>query len=179
MSLTREVPLEKGKAALLIIDVQNYCAKPGQGLLKDEESQKKDKPLIDRVYNTVIPSLQNTLKACRANRGSIEVIYTYIESLTLDGRDQSLDYKITPLFVPKGHPDGKILEEIAPEGDEILIPKTACSVFNSTNIEYVLRNLGNSSICACTQINCSLSSLYVIITCVSDFKQLWHYQKSF
>ena len=35
-----------------------------------------------------------------------------------------------------------MLPGVEPEEDEILIPKTSCSVFNSTNIEYVLRNLG-------------------------------------
>ena len=38
--------------------------------------------------------------ACR--RARIEVIYTVIEALTKDGRDQSLDYKISGLFVPRG-----------------------------------------------------------------------------
>jgi ureidoacrylate peracid hydrolase len=44
--------------------------------------------------------------------------------------------------VPKGSWDAKVLEAIAPEGDEIVLPKTSSSVFISTNIDYVLRNLG-------------------------------------
>ena len=71
-----------------------------------------------------------------------EVLYTVIESLTLDGRDRSLDYKITGFHVPKGSWDGKVLEEVAPEGDEIILPKTSSSVFVSTHIDYILRNLG-------------------------------------
>ena len=40
----------------------------------------------------------------RSARG--EVVYTVIEALTKDGRDASLDYKLSgPLFVPRGHPD--------------------------------------------------------------------------
>lgn len=74
----------------------------------------------------------------------IEVIYTYIESLTKDGRDQSLDYKLSNFLVPKDSPDAKIIDELTPVENDILIPKTSCSVFNSTNIEYVLRNLGES-----------------------------------
>ena len=34
------------------------------------------------------------------------------------------------------------MAELAPEGDEMLFPKTSSSVFISTNIDYVLRNLG-------------------------------------
>ena len=33
-------------------------------------------------------------------------------------------------------------DEIAPGADDIVIPKTSSGVFNSTNIDYVLRNLG-------------------------------------
>ena len=137
---TREIPLEYGKSALLIIDLQKYCAVSGRGLLKDVPLEPH-KYFLDRIYNTVVPSLQNLLAACRKTKG-IDVIYTYIESMTKDGRDQSLDYKITGFNVPKGHPDAEIIDELAPIEDEIMIPKTSCSVFCSTNIEYILRNLG-------------------------------------
>ena len=39
-------------------------------------------------------------------------------------------------------PDAEILPELAPAGDELVFSKTAGSVFCATNIEYVLRNLG-------------------------------------
>ena len=78
--------------------------------------------------------------ACR--QAGIEVIYTTIESLTLDGRDRSLDYKITGFHVAKGAWDGQVIDQIAPQGDEIVLAKTSSSVFISTNIDYVLRNLG-------------------------------------
>ena len=65
-----------------------------------------------------------------------------IEALTRDGRDRGLDYKITGFLVPRGSPDGRVIDQIAPGDDEIVLPKSASSVFNSTNIEYVLRNLG-------------------------------------
>jgi ureidoacrylate peracid hydrolase len=84
--------------------------------------------------------MQRLQAGCRG--AGIEVTYTLIENLTADGRDRSLDYKITGLNVPKGSSGPKVLDAIRPEGDEIIIPKTASSVFNSTNIDYVLRNLG-------------------------------------
>src|SRR5947209_17558683 len=93
---------------------------------------------------TALPNLQRVPAACR--RGGIEVLYTVIESLTRDGRDRSLDYKISGLHVPKGSPDAQVLAEIAPTADEIVIPKTSSSVFISTNIDYVLRNLGVRSL---------------------------------
>ena len=72
----------------------------------------------------------------------IEVIYTTIEAYTLDGRDISLDHKISGLFFPKGSWEARVIDEVGPVGDEIVIPKTASGIFNCTNIEYVLRNLG-------------------------------------
>jgi ureidoacrylate peracid hydrolase len=65
-----------------------------------------------------------------------------VESQTADGRDRSLDYKITGFHVPKGSPDAKMVPELKPTDDEIVFPKTSSSVFISTNIDYVLRNLG-------------------------------------
>jgi ureidoacrylate peracid hydrolase len=35
-----------------------------------------------------------------------------------------------------------MVDELAPTDDEIVFPKTSSSVFISTNIDYVLRNLG-------------------------------------
>ncbi|MBV8913773.1 MAG: cysteine hydrolase, partial [Acetobacteraceae bacterium] len=53
-----------------------------------------------------------------------------------------LDYKISGLNVPRGSWDAKVIDAIGPGPDEIVLPKTSSSVFISTNIDYVLRNLG-------------------------------------
>ena len=70
------------------------------------------------------------------------MIYTVIENLTRDGRDRSLDYKLSDFFIAKGSWEARVLDAIAPGDDEIVIPKTSSSVFNSTNIDYLLRNIG-------------------------------------
>lgn len=61
--------------------------------------------------------------------------------MTRDGRDPSLDYKISDIDVPRGSWEAQVLDEIAPVEDEMIFRKTSSSVFISTNIEYVLRNL--------------------------------------
>jgi len=61
--------------------------------------------------------------------------------MTRDGRDRSLDYKISDIDVPRGSWEAQVLDEIAPVEDEMIFRKTSSSVFISTNIEYVLRNL--------------------------------------
>src|SRR3954463_13894588 len=89
-------------------------------------------------------NMQRLQAACRG--AGIEVLYTVIESLTQDGRDRSLDYKISGIHVPKSARDARVIDEIAPADDEIVIPKTSSSVFISTNIDYVLRNFGVRSL---------------------------------
>ena len=72
----------------------------------------------------------------------MEVMYTVVESLTRDGRDRSLDYKVSGIFAARGSWEAEVIDELRPGDDDIVIPKTSSSVFNSTNIDYVLRNLG-------------------------------------
>lgn len=143
MTLTRNLPLQPGQSALLFIDVQNFAAhRDGaefKGLSKREMDDKYGW-FFDQLDRRVIPNMQAIQQACRG--AGVEVMYTNIEALTLDGRDRSLDYKITGFLVPKGSWDGKVIDQIAPEGDEIVLPKGSSSVFMSTHIDYILRNLG-------------------------------------
>ncbi len=140
---SRDIPIVPERAALLFIDVQNFSCHPdgSEWALMDEEerAQKKD-PFLRQMRDEVLPRMRRLQEACRA--AGIEVMYTTIESLTKDGRDRSLDYKITGFNVPRGSWDGRVVDEIAPGEDEIVLPKSSSSVFVSTNIDYILRNLG-------------------------------------
>ena len=141
--LSREVPIEPAHAALLVIDIQNYTARPDGGEYATMDAAAREARygrFFRELRETVVPNIRRLQDACRA--GGIEVMFTVIESLTKDGRDSSLDYKISRLFVPRGSWDALVLDAIAPAGDEIVLPKTSSSVFISTNIDYVLRNLG-------------------------------------
>src|SRR6202035_1536237 len=82
--------------------------------------------------------------ACRS--GDIEVMYSVIENMTRDGRDRSLDYKISGIDVQRGSWEAHVVDEIAPADDEMIFRKTSSSVFISTNIDYVLRTLGARSL---------------------------------
>jgi len=141
--LTREVSLQPAQSALLFIDVQNFSAHREGGEFEEYSAATFDKKFgwyFDQLDERVIPNMQAIQSACRD--ANIEVMYTVIESLTLDGRDRSLDYKITGFNVPKGSWDGKVIDQIAPQSDEIVLPKSSSSVFISTHIDYILRNLG-------------------------------------
>jgi ureidoacrylate peracid hydrolase len=147
---TREVPLDPRASALLFIDVQNFSVRRDGGEFKDvSDAEIKDKYgyYFGRIASVAIPNMQRLQAAFRA--AGIEILYTTIESLTKDGRDRSLDYKITGFHVPKGSWDGKVIDEIAPADDEIVLPKTSSSVFVSTHIDYLLRNLGVRQLVLC------------------------------
>lgn len=145
--LSRDVPIDATHAALLFVDVQNYNARPDGGEYTEMSATERDRRygyFFRVMQETALPNMQRLQAACR--RARIEVMYTVIEALTRDGRDLSLDYKISRLFVPRGSWDAKVLDAIAPIEDEIVLPKTSSSVFISTNIDYVLRNLGVRSL---------------------------------
>lgn len=147
---TRQIPLERARSALLFIDVQNFSVRRDGGEFKDvsdDEIAGTYGYYFDRLHKIALPNMQKLQLGFR--KAGIEVMYTTIESLTLDGRDRGLDYKITGFNVPKGSRDGKVVDEIAPEGDEIILPKSSSSVFVSTHIDYVLRNLDVSQIVLC------------------------------
>jgi len=143
IAVSRNVPIDPAHAALLIVDIQNYCAHPdGTGSHKLDAQQRHY--LFHSLRETVLPNLQLLQSACR--RAHIEVIYAAVENMTRDGRDRSLDYKISGIDVPQGSWDARVLDEIAPVGDEMVFCKTSSSVFISTNIDYILRNLGVRSL---------------------------------
>lgn len=121
-----------GRAALLVIDVQN-------GSFNDQEASRYPE-FHAAASSRTIPNIQCLIAACRQAR--VEVIYTVIENLTLDGRDRSLDYKLSGFFYAKGSWEAQVLPQVAPQGDELVLPKTSSSVFNSTMLDYLLRNIG-------------------------------------
>jgi ureidoacrylate peracid hydrolase len=140
--LSREIEIEPACAALLLVDVQTYnCSWDGgeYAQLGAAEKEQRYGYFFRTLKRSALPNMVLLQQACR--RAGIEVLYTVIESLTADGRDRSLDYKITGFNVPKGSQDANMVSELTPGADEIVFPKTSSSVFISTNIDYVLSNL--------------------------------------
>jgi biuret amidohydrolase len=134
----REVHYRRNETAVLYVDVQKlYCTPgldPGHPELDDAHYYHR------RLKELVIPNQVRILNASRGN--GIQVMHTIIEALTEDCRDVSLDHKLSDLLVPKGHPLAQPIDQLKPVANEIILPKTSSGVFNSTNIDYILRNLG-------------------------------------
>lgn len=128
----RDRNLVPEKTAILVVDAQNAELDPA--ILKAHPE------FTSALKTRALPAMKKLIEAGRSK--GVEVLYTVIESLTKDGRDRSLDHKLSNIHVPKGSKLAAVIDEVAPVGDEIVLPKTSSGVFNSTNIDYVLRNLG-------------------------------------
>jgi nicotinamidase-related amidase len=118
--------------ALLLVDLQNGTCGPAQAGLRPDFHR--------RFRERTLPAALRALVFCRL-RG-IEVIHTVIASLTADGRDRSLDYKRCGLGFPPGSAEARVIDELAPLPDELVLPKSSSSPFTSTTLDYLLRNLG-------------------------------------
>ena len=134
----RDAPFQPGRTALLLVDMQRIWLEPG--LDPGHADWGSDHYFFRQTRDTVTPNQRRLLAAARA--AGVEVLHTIIQSLTEDGRDRSLDHKLTPIHIPPSLPEGLPPPDLAPVGDEILLPKTSSGVFNSTNIDYLLKNLG-------------------------------------
>jgi nicotinamidase-related amidase len=142
------------KTALLIIDIQKYLVS-NEPYLANIASPRTITNInkLTTAFRKIRDG-ENTFE-CNASSGC-EVIFTYLQCLTNDGRDISLDYKLSgpfltniprascpleDIFLPECYPDVLRVGRTTGSKGDILIPKTSCSVFRSTNIDYVLRNL--------------------------------------
>ena len=130
--LKRNKHLDPSVTAILIVDMQ-------RGELTDK--QRVERPEFWQVmHGRTLPAAKKLIDEGR--KAGCEIIYTVIESLTKDGRDRSLDHKLSDIHFARGSEEAKMIPMLAPAHDDIVLPKTSSGVFNSTNIDYVLRNLG-------------------------------------
>ena len=149
VSTRRDFPVVGTRSALLVIDVQKYLSLP-----HSEEEANQNSYFFNKACPASVQNIAKLVESFRLvrdeSRGGSEVIWTYLQSATRDGRDISLDYKLsgpdlanipgpqtdrTDLFLPQLQPDP------AKGKGDILLPKTSCNVFVSTNLDYMLRNL--------------------------------------
>jgi len=134
--------------ALLCIDLQYLDAAEGCGVFAEESvtgiSEEARRYYFDSLKQRVLPSVRRLQDAFRAH--DLEVLHIRIQSLTRNGRDRSKGHKRLNLLATPGSKEAEFIESVAPQGDEIVINKTASGVFSSTNLHYVLKNMGVSSL---------------------------------
>jgi nicotinamidase-related amidase len=137
------------KAALLIIDMQYLDAHADYGLgLKAKQNGGFE--LLGEYFEdleVIIPKQQRLLEVAR--RTGLEVIHVCISPNTQDARDCPIVTRIRGLRPPKGTRETEILDEVKPEGDEIVFTKITSSAFLSTSLDLTLHNMGIDTLIVC------------------------------
>lgn len=158
-----DVPIEPGRTALLIIDMQYVDAHPDYGIAKmAKERGKFDR--LGHLFETLPATIKNIQRLQKAFRGNgIEVLFVKIQSYTKDGRDLSPSYREKGISAPPGSKEAEILEELAPLPNEVVLTKLSTSAFTSSPIDSVLRYMGIDSLVV-TGVNTN----YCVETAVRD-----------
>lgn len=111
---SRDAPYQPGETAILVVDMQKKWLTPGH-------DQVHNTTFYQHTSSVTIPNIARLLKAAREN--GVEVIHTIIQSLTNDGRDMSLDHKLSgpEFFVGPSDPLAEEVDGLKPIRDEILL----------------------------------------------------------
>ena len=173
VSVLRQAPLVPEESCIVVIDMQNF-----NGDREGAEGKTLTGPENDYYWENLekraTPNIAKLIKSARAK--GIEVMYTCVEALTADGRDRGIDYKLSGFCVPKGSWDGEVLPDIAPEGDEIVLPKGSSSLWMSTKCAALLPapptpRDGHCAYlprrCAYLLLTCSASAAVCLVCCLA------------
>lgn len=142
-------PIQPARTALLIVDMQKADAHPDFGLgIKAREAGIEDR--FAGYWEAVARAVQKQrLLVDAARAAGIVVLYTRIATLTRTARDVGQQHRLVNMAIPVDSVDAEILDEIAPQADDIVISKTSSSPFNSTAIHHLLHNLGCDTLLVC------------------------------
>ncbi len=132
------------RVALATIDVQYLDAHEDGWLGRVAKKQGQEELLRPRfeAVKAILPKIRSLQEAFRAS--GQEVIHIRIAYRTKDGRDAGRAHMpaadVQP--VPRDERDDDLLPEVPAKGDELIFSKTSAGVFNSTDIDRVLRAMG-------------------------------------
>lgn len=138
-----EFPVLPEQAALVVIDLTYQQASRHHGICKRIREDGFGDDLayyLHRMEEMVVPNVGKLADGFRSV--GAPVIYTRCVSLRGDGSDQTWRHRSFGLVCSIDSEDALILDEVAPQDGDIVLNKTGSSVFNSTNIEHLLRNMG-------------------------------------
>src|SRR5688572_15354584 len=100
----RDRQLAAAATAILVVDAQNAELEP--------EVLEKHPEFATAVRERALPAMKRLVDGGRS-RG-VEIVYTVIEALTRDGRDRSLDHKLSNILVPRGSRLARVIDDVAP-----------------------------------------------------------------
>lgn len=141
---------------LLVVDMQYSSVHPDYGLSRLIRMNYPEiaNYYLPRVTNLVIPNIRRLLDLFRHNR--LQVVYLTLGAESPDGRDMAALIKqrqdqrrakgeATTTFT-EGTLEHSVIDELRPEGDELVLNKTSYGGFNSTGLDYILRHMGIRSL---------------------------------
>ena len=134
---------EPGQTAFVVVDLQYGCSHREWGAGKrayDAGLGELVEPYFQRIDTTVVPNVRRLIATCR--EAGIEVIYSRVASMSIEGLDTSDRHKAFAMVFPPQSHEAQVLEEIAPLPGELVFSKTTASVFASTTVDLVLRRKG-------------------------------------
>jgi len=153
------VSLAAGRTALLILDAQYLTCHPDFGL-GDQLRGRGLTDLAGRYFGAVEEMVQNLSRLIEAARGArIHVAYSHLASHTADGRDVPEQMRHLGLFAGKGTKGAEILDHLAPQPRDLVLPRTTLSVFTPRTGDQLFRNLGiDTLVIAGTLTDASIAS---------------------
>jgi biuret amidohydrolase len=139
------------RAALVLVDLQNYGCNPEAGLMPMLSKQYPEiaRYYVPRVTQTAVPTARRLLEGFRA--AGRRVVYTRHGPLLADGSDmivrrrrrdvESLASTGIPALWHRGTFEHEVIAALTPAAGELVIDKNTSSAFNSTGIDGLLRNM--------------------------------------
>ena len=127
---------------MLVIDMQYADASMEAGIFAEKRERGLTAGLdyFAEQLARIVPLNQKLLRQFRV--AGIEVIYSRIQSMSADGRDRGGADRDLKICCAPGSREAEILEELAPEPNELVCSKTSGSSFSGTTLDYVLKNMG-------------------------------------
>ncbi len=145
---TLEELVDPKRAAVIVVDVQHNFCSPGGSWAK----QGYDLSMME----TVIPNIARLLAAAREH--GVRIIY--IQAMTMPGlasvspsqlrfKTQKCGFPPVDIDSESGTWGTEILPEVAPQPEDLIIPKWRSSAFVGTQLDLVLRSSGIESVIVC------------------------------
>jgi len=131
-----EITLTAGATAVVVVDMQNDTVHPKGAFAETGAAEHA-------IAQNVIPNVGQILDAARA--ASVSVIHNRIvvyPNPAVGGANAPIFRMLGPESFAVGSWGAAIVDELAPQGDELVLDRTRMSAFHGTALDVILRNLG-------------------------------------
>jgi ureidoacrylate peracid hydrolase len=129
-------PTSPARTAVLVIDMQNDTVHPDGAYAATGAAEHA-------ASQGVIPNVSSVVTAARAAGAPVFYSRIVVHPLPgLSGDNAPIFRMLAPDTFRIGSWGAEIVDELTPEGGDVVLDRTRMSVFNGTGIDNMLRNLG-------------------------------------